>query len=411
MRPPTDLQFADVERIAIVGCPPGALRLGGDSIRCGINAELRVVARAGGGALEGVEVLIENPLPPPGAYTRRTDSAGAYLQRVNALRQPAGGYTVTFSKPGGYAPVTVTGVEVPEGVTVIVDAVLDAGRLALPDGVSTGLVYGETGVLSFPIGNLGTRDAAVGVRLLAEFGEDFEGAFPPPGWSVTNAEGDCAWRRNDQISPVSAPVDPVHGGRPNLAGGDGYSAAADADACGFGTVTDTYLTTTPFDLSYAAGARVEFIASYRHRSDSLFALEIGTGGGQQWHAGANWNSDLDPHGPGSPVGVDLDDYAGQAGVRLRWRYLSGWDWWAQIDRVRVITAPAWAGVAGGVTVPAGTTASVEVLLDTAMLPGPGTYILHAVIDHDTPDDIGPVTLTVRVWDDEQLFSDRFERDG
>jgi subtilisin family serine protease len=169
--------------------------------------------------------------------------------------------------------------------------------------------------------------------------EDFEGAFPPTDWDVIDNGGDCIWLRNDEVP----------NGRPNYAGGDGFSAAADSDRCGFGTTMDTELHTPLLDLSDpgAASASLDFVASYRHLGSSSFQVHVSGDGGSDWDTLLHWTASVDPQGPGAPVSLDLTPYVGSSEVVVSFHYTApSWDWWAQVDQIRVATfeAPSAADV-------------------------------------------------------------------
>jgi hypothetical protein len=158
--------------------------------------------------------------------------------------------------------------------------------------------------------------------------EDFEGTFPPADWVVTNNGGTCVWERNDVW------------GRPNYAGGDGYCADADSDACGSGTTMDTDLITPSMDLSTVTGAMFSFITSYNDISSGatsdLAMVDISTDGGTTWTNLLTWDEDHDASGPGEEVMIDLSPYCGNADVQIKFHYVApGWDWWWEVDQVKV----------------------------------------------------------------------------
>ncbi len=155
--------------------------------------------------------------------------------------------------------------------------------------------------------------------------EQFEGTFPPTDWTVVNNGGDCEWHRND-FWP-----------RDNYAGGDGYCAAADSDACGSGTTMDTELHTPTFSLADRAQAELSFVHSYNWLSSSEYAeVDISTDGGSTWTNLVRYEEDHDAYGPGEEVTIDLAPYAGNASCVIRFHYYSpGWNYWWQVDDVKV----------------------------------------------------------------------------
>ena len=152
--------------------------------------------------------------------------------------------------------------------------------------------------------------------------EDFEGSFPPSGWTV---HGDPLWDRNDNW------------GRDNYAGGYGYCADADSDAYYGGG--DSELWTPSFSLEGYASAELSFIASYNDYSghDDYADVDISTDGGATWTNLLHWeDEDHDAYGPGEPVTIDLTPYVGNDNVIIRWHYYApGWDFWYEIDNVTI----------------------------------------------------------------------------
>jgi uncharacterized membrane protein len=171
--------------------------------------------------------------------------------------------------------------------------------------------------------------------------EDFEDSFPPDGWTVINNGGNCVWGRNDDIP------------RPNYAGSDGFSAAADADICGSGTTMNTELRTPVLDLSAVSSVRLDFVAVYRHHGSGSFRVLASGDSGATWDTLLTWTSHVHPEGPGQTVTLDLAAYSGSSEVIISFRYVAGNGWWAQVDQVRITETvyglelePAVAGSAG-----------------------------------------------------------------
>ena len=101
------------------------------------------------------------------------------------------------------------------------------------------------------------------------FTEDFEGAFPPAGWTVTDdavpAVG-CIWHNASFY------------GEGNYTGGAGDCAMADSDYCGSGTYLDTSLITHTFTVP--GGSTLEFDANYSNISTAeFFDVDIDVGAG------------------------------------------------------------------------------------------------------------------------------------
>jgi hypothetical protein len=157
--------------------------------------------------------------------------------------------------------------------------------------------------------------------------QDFQGTFPPSGWSVVNNNpGEEIWRRNDYWP------------RTNYAGGDGYCADADSDAAYPDYDMDTELRTPSFSLVGAIDPILTYISAYNAISSSESAdVDISTNGGSSWTNLLHWNSDHSPYGPGEAVTLDLSPYVGNANCIVRFHYDSNgnWAWWWEVDDVRI----------------------------------------------------------------------------
>lgn len=178
------------------------------------------------------------------------------------------------------------------------------------------------------------EQAAVITGRSAVIDEDFEGSFPPNGWTVNNLGGDCVWARNDQLLDQDGEPTP---GRDNFAGGQGFSAAADADLCDGGSTMDTELLTPMFDPT--ADFELSFDMSFRMLGASRFDVEVTTDG-STWDLIESFSTSVDPTGPGVRQTYDLSAYAGETDVQVRFRYVApGWHWYAQVDNVTIGEPP------------------------------------------------------------------------
>lgn len=156
--------------------------------------------------------------------------------------------------------------------------------------------------------------------------EDFEGPFPPAGWTTLDVTGECPWLTSDDYGMSGW-------------GGTARGAAVDSDDCGSGTSGDAHLITPSLDLSSVSNTLLSFDFAYRHLGSEV-TLDVSTDGGGSWVNLETWNSNFAYPGDASlPVEVDLSAYDGQPDVQLRWRYVSGWDWWAFVDNVFVGEVP------------------------------------------------------------------------
>ncbi|RLF31669.1 MAG: hypothetical protein DRN07_06680, partial [Thermoplasmata archaeon] len=148
--------------------------------------------------------------------------------------------------------------------------------------------------------------------------EEFEGSFPPAGWTVIGN----AWDRNDAW------------GRPNYAGGNGY--CADAGAGAYGSACEGELITPAFSLVGTTAPTLSYIASYNYLSGDYADVDISTDGGSTWTNLLHWAEDHDAYGPGEEVSIDLSPYIGESNVMIRFHYYAdSWDWWYEVDAVAI----------------------------------------------------------------------------
>ncbi len=152
--------------------------------------------------------------------------------------------------------------------------------------------------------------------------QDFNGAWPPSAWTViNNLAGGGVWDLNTTW------------GRPNYAGGNGTCADADSDA--FGAAMDTELRAT-FNFTGITRPFLKFITSYNDFSlNDSARTQVSTNGGTTWVTLANWTADISPTGPGSNIVFDLQAFAGQPNVMLRFWYVGDYDYWWEVDDVYV----------------------------------------------------------------------------
>ncbi len=161
--------------------------------------------------------------------------------------------------------------------------------------------------------------------------ENFDAGIPDT-WTVIDSVGSSlTW-----TGVISS------GEKGNYTGGAGDAATASSDKFGAHSF-DTELRSPSFDLPTGPSAFLEFRANYQAliHHDTL-DVDISSDGGANWANLLHWNDD---HGyfhavPGEVVEVDISSYMGTSGLLLRWRYYDlrsdAWDWYAQIDDVRVV---------------------------------------------------------------------------
>ncbi|NBB91967.1 MAG: S8 family serine peptidase, partial [Gammaproteobacteria bacterium] len=312
-----------------------------------------------------------------------TDGSGNY-----SIDLPPGlTYDVTISAEG-YETLDDNIGEVSGPTTA--DFALNAGIVELPATASLTLDRGTQDSTTITINNTGTADAEVMLGTGgtgSEFFEQFQGSFPPDGWTVEDDAGSgCIWLRTDDV-----PMD-------NYAG-TGQGAAANSDECGSGITVDTSLVSPAVDLSASTTAQLDLLAVYRHLGSSFFAVDVTTNGGTTWTNELTWDSDQNPTGPGIPVSIDLDAYTGNSAVQVRFRYSSGWDWWANVDDVDFThdnVGVPWIQVDPmTVTVPQGGSVDVDLNVDASDLAA-GVYNVPIVVKGGSAYPVTPTDFEVTV---------------
>jgi len=168
-----------------------------------------------------------------------------------------------------------------------------------------------------------------GATFLVERFDD--ASFPPAGWTVIDNGGSgVVW--NNVAGSLEAG---------NYTGGAGDAASVSSDLAGTAEF-DTELRSPAIDLSGATSVGLHYLANYQNFLDRDFLdVDFSTDGGSSWTNLLSWNED---HGtrrdvPGECVNLDLSAHAGAPSFQLRFRYhdpqTADWDWYAQIDELRV----------------------------------------------------------------------------
>jgi hypothetical protein len=152
--------------------------------------------------------------------------------------------------------------------------------------------------------------------------EDFT-SWPLVGWSIVNNGGNCVWRAGS-----NGDADP------NYTGGSGEYADADSDACGSGTTMDTGLQTPGLNLTGYSNPWVEFKSDMRWFSTDQWDVDLSLDGGSTWPTNLLHRSGSNYRGPAT-INLDMVGAGGQANVKLRFRYRGAYDYWWQVDEVRV----------------------------------------------------------------------------
>ena len=358
------------------------------------------------GVISGFDHCDQSASPLPGTdllleagngmtWTVTTDVSGTYQ-----LWMPAGPVTITVSKADYTKDAAV--VTVPAGGTQTKNFTLRLLKpcVTVPQSYETTLELGDTGAVTHTITNSGAASTdwsmaevnlgdevsgPKGVNTL--FSEDFEGSFPPAGWSVqNNLSGSNVWDRNDVF------------GAPNRTNGSGYSADADSDAM-CGAPWDTELHSPPIDLSGTTAPELTYQSNFQDYAGAGEAwLYVSVDNGSTWITLTHWTAD---HGPTLET-VDLSSYVGDT-IILNWRYSDNGDgcaWYWQIDDVQIsdVDQVTWlnASPASG-SLPADTGAvDVVAQFDAGQVSQPGTYVAHLDTSSDDPNSPQTTVVTMTV---------------
>lgn len=159
--------------------------------------------------------------------------------------------------------------------------------------------------------------------------EGFAGNIPANGWSLeTGAPDGPQWTTLTSCQETG-----------NFSNGSGGVACVSSDRFGPAPM-DSSLVTPAIDLTGYTEATLSYTANYQNYASSDFLdLDISQDGGLTWTTLLSWKQDQGRFRarPGVDVSLDISAYAGQQGLRLRWRYADpsdgAWNWYAQIDDV------------------------------------------------------------------------------
>lgn len=153
----------------------------------------------------------------------------------------------------------------------------------------------------------------------------------PVDWEVQDllehGNGSCAWTWR-----LNQGAEENHTGT-DTEDDEGCFVLADSDECGEETSIDTVLVTPSIDCTDVSGTSLSFqYDAYEQRGTSTFAVQISVNSGE-WID--KWQKTENDRGP-QTASIDLSAEAdGQPSVRIRFRYTASWDWWWQIDDVKV----------------------------------------------------------------------------
>jgi hypothetical protein len=314
----------------------------------------------------------------------------------------------------GYIHVTTTGTNGFPATVVKYAFDGDGNPITIPTGGGGGgdlVVDPAAVVMDVPVGTADSEvvtlsnegSTAIDWNMIPEWvsvvSEDFEGTFPPAGWTLTDTGTPaCPWFQTDGASMAAF-----------VSGGTGQGAAIDADACGSGGTYNASLVSAPIDLTGYGQATLNFDLSYRHLSALNLTVDVSTDGGTTWTPVQSYSASVGY--PGAPVAqeIDLSAYADQT-IQIRWNWVSGWTWWAWIDNVEVVArdSAAWpltcwdpsvdwltvAPTSG--TIAASADQAVTVSVDDTLAPGTYNTELCIAADNGSPIDmvVVPVEVTV-----------------
>lgn len=195
---------------------------------------------------------------------------------------------------------------------------------AVSEGASTGNIRFD--YISFGEPPPPPPRCRAGYQEVTVYTQDFEGSFPPAGWTAQNTTTGCAgipgWTNTDPSA------------RTNLTGGTGLFAIADSDQCGNGVSMNASMMSPVFDLTGLTEPKIEFKYDYNDFSSADSGMvDVSTDGGATWTNEHTWTND--DRGP--KTYSDYINGGNSNAVQVRWNYVSGWDWWWEVDNM-VLTA-------------------------------------------------------------------------
>lgn len=165
------------------------------------------------------------------------------------------------------------------------------------------------------------------------YSQQFTDGVAPYCWTVTDNQG------NGQVWTFNNPGNRTIG---TSSSGNGF-AILDSDYYGTGNSQNSDLVSPLLDFSGFATVNLAFQHYFRSYSGSSGTLSYSTNGGANWTTLQTWTAST-----GNPAIFSQNlssQLAGQANVKLRWRYVGTWGWyWAVDDLIITATAPGrWTG--------------------------------------------------------------------
>ena len=168
-------------------------------------------------------------------------------------------------------------------------------------------------------------------------------------------------------------------GRGNLTGGTGAFAILDSDVLGPGTSEDASLVTPPVDLTGAVAPELSFNSDYRSLPGSAADVDIKLNAAAPFTTLLHQGDDS-RRGPRLET-IPIREAIGEPAVNLRFRYQGTWDWWWQVDNVKIVDRCM--RVPGGLVVGTVSDRATGRAIDGAIVAGPQGV---AVTTAPTPDD-------------------------
>lgn len=197
--------------------------------------------------------------------------------------------------------------------------------------------------------------------------EDFEGSFPPSGWTQ-NSSFPTAWRRNDTYTRTNYVT---------VGGAGGYCADRDDDRY---NIYPTYpagawFQTPAMNCTGYTTVWLSYSIVFNAAASDRARIEV-SNNGTTWTQVVQYLADVSPNGPGQRDSFNISAVAaGQPTVYVRftyWEVSSTWAWWLEIDRVRV-----WGSGAP-------VTRQPDSWVKNSADPNPAGYIGNNIYEYPTP---------------------------
>ena len=205
-------------------------------------------------------------------------------------------------------------------VILLLSLILVTTALAGANGKT--LPTGREGVINLP------PEGEVGPTC---FSEDFENGLG--AWTLTDnsVPTGAVWTTTADTTNCNVATSSV-GPLSNYTGGGGEAACLSSDLFGSGRAIDTTMCTPLIDISGLSAATLSFLINAQSftATDSVVVSVNGT---DEATLLPDLGTFLDV--PGSFETVDLSAYAGNDSVELCFTYIAGWDWYAQVDEIRL----------------------------------------------------------------------------